>query len=189
MWEHLAAFPLCANFCFGCGRSPCSSRCSGHAAPAAATPGIAGDGLAGGPLRRPLPAELLAQSVHLTPSHISATFRQAVGSTITDYLTAVRVRQACLLLRTGGKSVEEIGRVVGLQNTSYLCQMFKKHVGISPTAPAAPSNGWRRSITAINSFVSATSTICLFRCPPATQSLYHGYHSSPRSVQSYNIPV
>lgn len=80
----------------------------------------------------PFQLELLAQAVHLTPSHVSAAFRQAVGSTITDYLTAVRVRQACLLLRTGDKSVEEIGRAVGLQNASYFCQMFRKHVGLSP---------------------------------------------------------
>ncbi|MNC23701.1 Bifunctional transcriptional activator/DNA repair enzyme AdaA [compost metagenome] len=80
----------------------------------------------------PFQLELLAQAVHLTPNHVSAAFRQAVGSTITDYLTAVRIRQACLLLRTGDKSVEEIGRGVGLQNTSYFCQMFRKHVGLSP---------------------------------------------------------
>lgn len=80
----------------------------------------------------PFQLEQLAQAVHLTPSHVSAAFRQAVGSTITDYLTAVRVRQACLLLRTGDKSVEEIGQAVGLQNTSYFCQMFRKHVGLSP---------------------------------------------------------
>ncbi|MDF2923721.1 MAG: hypothetical protein K0R57_2635 [Paenibacillaceae bacterium] len=74
----------------------------------------------------------LAQAVHLTPNHVSAAFRQAVGTTITEYLAACRIRQACLLLKTGSLSVEEISRAVGLQNASYFCQLFKKHVGLSP---------------------------------------------------------
>lgn len=74
----------------------------------------------------------LAQAIHLSPNHISAAFRQAVGTTITEYLTACRIRQACLLLKAGNASVEEIGRAVGLQNSSYFCQLFKKHVGLSP---------------------------------------------------------
>lgn len=74
----------------------------------------------------------LAAAVHLTPTHVSAVFRQTTGSTITEYLTARRIRQACWLLKTGTLSVEEIGRSVGLQNASYFCQLFRKHVGISP---------------------------------------------------------
>jgi AraC family transcriptional regulator, arabinose operon regulatory protein len=76
--------------------------------------------------------DLLAKALHLTPNHVSAVFRQTTGSTITEYLTARRIRQACWLLKSGSRSVEEIGRSVGLQNSSYFCQLFKKHVGLSP---------------------------------------------------------
>jgi AraC family transcriptional regulator, arabinose operon regulatory protein len=80
----------------------------------------------------PFELDAVAQAVHLTPNHVSAAFRQAVGTTITEYLTACRIRQSCLLLKSGSQSVEEIGRAVGLQNASYFCQLFKKHVGLSP---------------------------------------------------------
>ncbi|MBP1962826.1 AraC family transcriptional regulator [Paenibacillus aceris] len=80
----------------------------------------------------PFKLEELAQAVHLTPNHVSATFRQSIGSTITEYLTARRIRQACWLLKTTDMSVQDIGEAVGLGNFSYFCQLFKKHVGYTP---------------------------------------------------------
>lgn len=76
--------------------------------------------------------DLLAQAIHLSPNHISAMFRQIVGSSITEYLTARRIRQACWLLRTSDYTIQEIGLVVGLGNFSYFCQLFKRHVGLTP---------------------------------------------------------
>ncbi|WP_261807706.1 AraC family transcriptional regulator [Paenibacillus sp. N3.4] len=74
----------------------------------------------------------LANAVHLSPNHVSAVFRQTIGTTITEYLTARRIRQACWLLKTSSQSVEEVGRSVGMHNPSYFSQLFKKHVGLSP---------------------------------------------------------
>jgi len=74
----------------------------------------------------------LAKAVHLSPNHVSAVFRQTVGTSITEYLTARRIRQACLLLKTTDLTVQEVGRSIGLSNFPYFCQLFKKHVGLSP---------------------------------------------------------
>ncbi|NOU88841.1 helix-turn-helix domain-containing protein [Paenibacillus sp. LMG 31460] len=80
----------------------------------------------------PFELNQLAQAIHLSPNHISAVFKQIVGSSITEYLTARRIRQACLLLKTSDISIQGIGQAVGLGNFSYFCQMFKKHVGLTP---------------------------------------------------------
>ncbi|WP_199616365.1 AraC family transcriptional regulator [Paenibacillus alkalitolerans] len=74
----------------------------------------------------------IADEVHLTPNYVSAVFRQEVGTSITEYLTARRIRQACWLLKTSDLPVQEIGRMVGLTNNSYFCNLFKKQVGLSP---------------------------------------------------------
>jgi AraC family transcriptional regulator of arabinose operon len=74
----------------------------------------------------------LSKHVHLSPKHISALFRQKTGGTITDYLMAKRLNQACLLLKTTTSSVTEIGLDIGFTNTSYFCQLFKKKIGITP---------------------------------------------------------
>ncbi|AFC33429.1 hypothetical protein PM3016_6827 [Paenibacillus mucilaginosus 3016] len=81
---------------------------------------------------RPFELAELARAVHLSPNHASAVFRKYVGSSITEYLAARRVRQACWLLRTTDLPVQEIGREVGLGSFPYFCQLFKKHVGQSP---------------------------------------------------------
>ncbi|MNY49646.1 Bifunctional transcriptional activator/DNA repair enzyme AdaA [compost metagenome] len=80
----------------------------------------------------PFKLDELASAVHLSPNHVSTTFHQSIGSTITEYLTARRIRQACWLLRTTDLSVQDIGEAVGLSNFSYFCQLFKKHVGFTP---------------------------------------------------------
>jgi AraC family transcriptional regulator, arabinose operon regulatory protein len=74
----------------------------------------------------------LAESIHLSPVHVSSLFRKHVGSSITDYLTARRMREASWLLKTSSQTVKEIGESVGLTNFSYFCQLFKKNVGVSP---------------------------------------------------------
>ncbi|GIP33259.1 AraC family transcriptional regulator [Paenibacillus sp. J2TS4] len=74
----------------------------------------------------------LADAVHLSPNHVSYLFRKETGSSLTEYLTARRMKQACLLLRTSTLTVQEIGRRVGFVNFSYFCQLFKKQLGVTP---------------------------------------------------------
>jgi AraC-like DNA-binding protein len=74
----------------------------------------------------------IANETHLSLSYISRVFRKETGSNITDYLTARRIKQACLLLNTTDLSVEQIGIKVGIPNSSYFNQIFK---GVVKTTP------------------------------------------------------
>ncbi|WP_284638436.1 AraC family transcriptional regulator [Paenibacillus silviterrae] len=76
--------------------------------------------------------ERLAEETHLSPNYISRIFRQETGSSITDYLTARRMKQACRLLETTTLSVEQIARNIGVANSSYFIQLFKRVVGTTP---------------------------------------------------------
>lgn len=76
--------------------------------------------------------EALAQAVHLSPNHISQLFRKATGKTITEFLTDRRMKQACILLKTTGRSVQEIGEKSGWPNFNYFCHIFKKRMGMTP---------------------------------------------------------
>ncbi|TBL81956.1 AraC family transcriptional regulator [Paenibacillus thalictri] len=80
----------------------------------------------------PFSIDELSKHVHLSPKHISAIFRQKTGGTLTDYLMAIRLNQACLLLKTSSKPVTEIGQEIGFTNTSYFCQFFKKKMAVTP---------------------------------------------------------
>lgn len=74
----------------------------------------------------------LADAMHLSKFYLSKLFHEETGSTLKEYVTAKRMRQACRLLETTTKSVEWIGSEVGISNTSYFVQVFKHEVGTTP---------------------------------------------------------
>lgn len=82
--------------------------------------------------QEPFDLGVLAKEIHLSKSHLSRVFKQETGSSISSYLLARRLKEACRLLEASECSVEEITRRVGLTNASYFIQTFKKHIGVTP---------------------------------------------------------
>ncbi len=76
--------------------------------------------------------EALADALHLSKNYISRVFRQETGSSVTEYLTARRITEACKRLRSTDAPIETVGIEVGLPNASYFCQLFKRIVGVTP---------------------------------------------------------
>lgn len=74
----------------------------------------------------------IAEETYLSKYYVSRVFRQKTGSSITDYLTARRMIQACNLLITTDMPVELIGIRSGIPNVSYFIQLFKRVVGTTP---------------------------------------------------------
>lgn len=81
---------------------------------------------------RPFRLEALAAELHMSPYHISHLFREATGTSLSEYVKARRLRQACVLLTVSELSVAEIGALIGLDNSSYFCKIFKEYKGITP---------------------------------------------------------
>ena len=80
----------------------------------------------------PFELDQLAEDMHLSKYHVSHLFKQETGSTITDYLLARRVKEACFLLTTTDLAVAEIGHRVGWPLPSHFIQQFKKWTGSTP---------------------------------------------------------
>lgn len=85
--------------------------------------------------------EELARDLHLSKFYVSKVFHDETGSSITQYLSARRMKEACVLLSGTDLSLEEISHKVGLTNTSYFCQLFKKTFGITPNRYREQQNG------------------------------------------------
>lgn len=72
----------------------------------------------------------MTADVHLSKSYASRIFHQETGSSITDYVTARRLKQDYLLLQTTTLWVEEIGRRAGFPNgcisSSYFPNLPKR---------------------------------------------------------------
>lgn len=60
-------------------------------------------------------------------------FKETYGSTISNYLIAMRITKAKQLLRFTDMTVDEIGNAVGMGDANYFSRTFRKVEGISPS--------------------------------------------------------
>lgn len=74
----------------------------------------------------------MAEALYVSPSHLSRVFHQETGVTLTEYLTARRLREACLLLKATRLPVREIAGRIGLNNQPYFARLFRTHLGVTP---------------------------------------------------------
>ena len=74
-----------------------------------------------------------AKEFLLNPSYLSRRFKQAYGSSFTEYLAELRIKRAMELARTSGLGVAGIAREVGLPDSHYFSITFRKRTGRSLT--------------------------------------------------------
>ena len=74
----------------------------------------------------------IANAIHLTPDYLSFTFHKEFGTTLTSYITSVRMDHAKSLLKKSNASIAEIAEQVGIPNLSYFYRQFKKVTGKTP---------------------------------------------------------
>lgn len=80
----------------------------------------------------PFSLDRLAQTLYLSPHHISHVFKDETGVTITEYLQARRLKEAYSLLTHTSVPIKEITVKLGLQSDAYFCQWFKVNSGMTP---------------------------------------------------------
>lgn len=74
----------------------------------------------------------LADSEHLSCGHFRVIFKQKTGMSPTDYITALRLRNACVLLKQTDLTIKEIAQSVGFSDQMYFSRVFTKQFGIPP---------------------------------------------------------
>lgn len=78
--------------------------------------------------------DLLAEQFYLNKFYLSRIFKEQFGTTVMSYLDQVRITHAKHLLRFSDHTMEEIGREVGIEESSYFNRVFRKIEGITPGA-------------------------------------------------------
>jgi two-component system response regulator YesN len=81
---------------------------------------------------RSISLEDIAAAVGLSPAYLSRLFKKAMGRTVIDYLTLVRIEAAKRMLLEGKATMEEIAVATGFNEATYFNRVFKREVGISP---------------------------------------------------------
>lgn len=80
-----------------------------------------------------LSLEQIAEHLHISPSHLSRTFKKAADISLTDYINQVRIHKAKELLRSTDIYIYAISEMVGYHDATYFSSIFKKLTGVSPS--------------------------------------------------------
>lgn len=70
--------------------------------------------------------------LHYDLYHLSREIKRLTGKTYTELVQDKRLAQACFLLRTTTRNVDEIARAVGYENMGYFHRIFRAAFGMSP---------------------------------------------------------
>ena len=54
------------------------------------------------------------------------------GETLSDYISAARIRRANQLLKNSSVRINDVGEAVGFSSTANFCRFYRKMMGCSP---------------------------------------------------------
>jgi transcriptional regulator GlxA family with amidase domain len=84
---------------------------------------------------------ILAGLINVSIGQLFRAFKTSVGVTPWQYITKRRIELACTMMKTTQAALSEIAVACGLCDQSHLCKLFRRIVGMSPSA-------WRRMMPA-----------------------------------------
>lgn len=76
---------------------------------------------------------ILAEQVSLTPSYVSAKFKQETGMSYTEYLMRVRINHAKELLAHSRDKISEIALACGFSDNRHFSRIFARRTGMTPS--------------------------------------------------------
>jgi AraC-like DNA-binding protein len=82
--------------------------------------------------RHTISLQEVADIANLSKEAFCRFFKERTGKTFTEFLSQVRIHQACQLLQDSDMSISQIAFQCGFQNLSYFNRTFKKYQGETP---------------------------------------------------------
>ena len=70
---------------------------------------------------------------HLSSTYLNQLFKEEMGKTIRQYISAMRMKRAEELLSQTYEAVDEIAARCGYSNGNYFAKAFREKHGMSPT--------------------------------------------------------
>lgn len=81
----------------------------------------------------PLTVDSIADFVGVSRSQLFRSFKRYTGSSPKEYLTDIRIKKACTLLKSTGLSVTEVAYSVGYDDPMYFSKVFSGLKGMPPS--------------------------------------------------------
>lgn len=83
---------------------------------------------------QPVSRDDVAAAVAMSPSSVSRLLRRQLGTTLSDYVTGLRIAAACRELAGSGDPIASIAHRCGFANLSNFNRTFRRHRGTTPRA-------------------------------------------------------
>ncbi|CAM4218056.1 two-component system response regulator YesN [Paenibacillus endophyticus] len=80
----------------------------------------------------PISLQSISEKFFIHPNYFSKRFKEKYGISFIDYLTAIRMKQAALLLRDSELKIHQIAVRVGFEDAAYFSSVFRKMYGETP---------------------------------------------------------
>jgi len=75
----------------------------------------------------------IAHYAGLSEPYLCGVFKKNTGKTINAYISELRIEKACQLLKNRHVKLYEICSMIGLTDSNYFTQLFKKYTGLTPS--------------------------------------------------------
>lgn len=75
----------------------------------------------------------VSEYVYMNHIYVSRLIKKETGETFLDILTRMRMKKACELLVNSSSKIYEISNSVGIKDSGYFSQVFKKYQGVTPS--------------------------------------------------------
>lgn len=74
----------------------------------------------------------IAEKLYISPSHLMHIFKENTSLTVNDYMTECRIEKAKELLSANKYKIYEVCDRVGIRNSRYFSQLFKRYTNQTP---------------------------------------------------------
>lgn len=83
-------------------------------------------------LQQEITIQGLCRHFHVSKSYLYESFHAYYGCTVNEYISTQRIKKAQTLLKETSEPVYRVAELIGIENYTYFCKLFKRKTGISP---------------------------------------------------------
>lgn len=79
-----------------------------------------------------LSLKTISEALLYNPKYLSTSFKSVMKIGVSEYITTLRIQQACTLMNQGFTSIKDIASLCGFKDPLYFSKVFRRKIGMTP---------------------------------------------------------